>query len=114
MNRPTFYAAIRLLRSKLPCAYPVRVRTTDKKIVDSDGNECEGLAYRLVSGRHSYYLIRISRRMSEARMVECLLEEWSHCRAWNHMHEQSADPGFHGPEWGIAYAEVIRAYRGVK
>lgn len=113
MNRPAFQAAIRLLRAKLPCAYPVRVRTTDKKFGDHDGNECDGLTDRFVSGRHSYFLIRIA-RMSEDRMIDCLLEEWAHARAWNHRNERADEPEWHGPEWGVAYAEVVRVFRGVK
>lgn len=106
---PVFYEAVRFLRKKLPAAYPIRVRTI-APFKNGDLGDCD---LKKLGSKSPFFLIRVVRG-DEIRMVDCLLEEVAHALAWSHKHDHQDEPDYHGPEWGIAYAEVVRTWRGVK
>ena len=67
----------------------------------------DGSAFRIVVRTHVYELgSRRARRMHPSELVETLMHEWAHCRAWWGDHSQLLD---HGPAWGLAYGECYRA-----
>lgn len=117
---PVFYQAVRCLRKKLPAAYPVRVRTVEK-LAGRGLQEGDNVGVTLGSCRFSpatskkpaYFSITIARG-PETVMIDALLEEVAHALAWSHRHDVEDEPNWHGPEWGVAYAEVVRTWRGVK
>jgi len=55
-----------------------------------------------------HFRIRINRDLGWALAVDTLLHEWAHLLCWFNCPEDEP----HGPEWGIAYARVYRAYIG--
>jgi hypothetical protein len=99
----TYGRVVRVLRKKLPPAFPVQVRRV--KLVDRDGY-CEK--------RNDVFYIRINRELPEAPAIDALLHEWAHARAWNHLHDSLHPNEFqlvaHDPVWGVAYSEVYRVW----
>ena len=51
------------------------------------------------------FLIRLARRQSFALWADTLLHEWAHVLTFH-----GTDGDVHGPEWGLAYARLYRAY----
>ena len=99
----TYSRLVRVLRKRLPTAFPVSVRRV--KLKDRDGY-CEK--------RNGRFNIRVSRDLSEAQAIDALIHEYAHARAWNHLHDSLHPVEFHqiahGPEWGVAYSEVYRVW----
>lgn len=95
--------AARLLRQRVPAAFPVRVRR-DPLPTDRHGDAA------LVRGRKPHFVIRIDQRLRGDFAVWVLLHEWAHCRAWSLRDTHGPDWEEHGPAFGVAYAECWRAY----
>lgn len=49
----------------------------------------------------------VHRDLKSDALVDALIHEWAHLRAWDRHGRRIED---HGPEWGEAYAEVYSAY----
>lgn len=103
MGYKVYRKIIKVLRENLPPAYPVIVRRV--KLVGIDG-DC-------MLDEKKFY-IRINREMDEGSAIDCLIHEWAHARAWNHLHDSLDDKEFelrsHDASWGVAYSEVYRTY----
>lgn len=56
------------------------------------------------------FVIRLSRKRLRTRdeVVDTLIHEKAHVLVW------FSAPTHHGPEWGIAYARLYRAFHGVR
>ena len=56
------------------------------------------------------FTIELSRELTEYELVHVLLHEWAHMIGWRPNHPLSGD---HGPDWGVWYSVVWRAYHGI-
>ena len=54
---------------------------------------------------HSEYHIYVDLRQVWALQIDTLLHEWAHALTWH-----GNDDDDHGPEWGLAYAMLYRAF----
>lgn len=62
--------------------------------------------FRIVVRTHVYELgAPRPRALFPGELVETLVHEWAHCRAWFADHSQLQD---HGPGWALAYGECYR------
>lgn len=88
---------LRWLRDAHPARHPVRVerrpRTQRKKELCG---YCEF--------RDKFYIF-VDRRQVWALQIDTLLHEWAHALTWH-----GNDDDDHGPEWGLAYAKLYRAF----
>lgn len=96
---------LRLLKTKLPAAYPVCVRRK------SIHRHLEGRCWK--HGRQ--FFIEIDHRLDENKAMDVLAHEWAHALAWNHRLDTArTDEAFnklsHDAAWGVAYAEVYSLY----
>jgi len=107
-----FATTLECLRELCPAPFPVIVRTSDI------GPEMHGCCHRT----ENRFVINLSRQLDCERAVETLIHEWAHARAWNHLLDAAItaevspaefDRLSHGPEFGIAFAEVWRVFSGV-
>ncbi len=94
-----FLAALRDLRKKVPTAFPVQVRRKD-----IPASEC---CFGTCTFDGNIFKITIDKSISNDMAVETLIHEWAHVIAWTHEHDTVDD---HGPEWGLAYSRVFRAF----
>jgi hypothetical protein len=103
MGYNLYKSIIKILREKLPPAYPVYVRRVKLNGLDGD-----------CMLHNKKFTIRINREMSEGAAIDCLIHEWAHARAWNHLHDSLDHHEFelrsHDASWGVAYSEVYRTY----
>ena len=109
-NTREFNRTVQLLKSFIPTAFPVEVRF--RRLRKGIAGNC--------SRRGPLYVINICNTLYEGEVIAALLHEFGHALAWNHLDDQMAyvDCGSqseferrtHGPEWGVAYAQVYRAY----
>jgi hypothetical protein len=109
-NMREFKRIVQLLKSFIPTAFPVEVRFRQLR------NGIAGICSR----RGPLYVINICNTLDEGEAIATLLHEFGHALAWNHLDDQIAymgrgsqsefDRRTHGPEWGVAYAEVYRTY----
>lgn len=88
------------LRGTYPANYPVGVerkpRTRKRKELCG---YCE-----FDESRGGYYVF-VDRRQVWALQIDTLLHEWAHALTWH-----GNDDDDHGPEWGLAYAMLYRAF----
>lgn len=100
----SYQKVLRLLRKKLPPAFPVQVRRVKMN------NTKDGYCYKVDEA----FQIRINRDLPEAAAIDALLHEWAHARAWNHIHDSIDNEEFekvaHDASWGVAYSEVYRIF----
>jgi len=116
MRFSEYKATIKKLKEKCPPAFPVSVRR--QKLKELDGTWLDGAC----SLRDEKFYIQISNKLGEQLAVETLLHEWSHTLAWNYRHDvvcysgttEEWDKASHDANWGIAYAEVYRAYMDIE
>jgi hypothetical protein len=103
MDFRVYKKVVALLKEKCPPAYPVDVRRV--KLDGFDG-EC--------TLHNKRFYIRINKDLSENSAIDCVLHEWAHARAWNHLHDALDEEQFaqrsHDASWGVAYSEVYRTY----
>ena len=103
MGYEVYHKIVKLLKAKLPPAYPVVVRRVKLKGLDGD---C------MLNNKKFY--IRINKDMDEGSAIDCLIHEWAHARAWNHLHDALDYKEFelrsHDASWGVAYSEVYSTY----
>lgn len=97
-NYPPFPAVLRLLRRKLPPAFPISVR---RRPISEHWGWCEFYG--------DSFGIAIDKRANNDLAVLILLHEWAHALAWTHRHDTVKD---HGPEWGLAYSRVYSLFIG--
>lgn len=99
----TYQKTVRLLRKKLPPAFPVTVRRV--KMSGKDG---------YCTKKKNRFHIRINKELGEPSAIDALLHEWAHARAWNHLHDSLEGEEFerviHDASWGVAYSEVYRVF----
>jgi len=105
-----FRQVLQTLRTALPAAKPVIVRTSWL------GLDLLGHCVR----RPRRFVITLNRDLREAQAIETLLHEWAHALAWNYALDSLAtkpmlEPGeferaCHDEAWGCAYSRVWRAY----
>jgi len=93
----------RLLKKKLPAAFTVRVRSAQK--LDP---QYQALCSLEGSGKQRYFLIRISKRLSDEQARDALIHEYAHAVSWGHLHDQQEDHPWHDDVWGVNYARVYR------
>lgn len=95
----TFLQALNKLRKDIPPPLPTQVRRIKIKDEEDTIGFCEK--------RGKKFYIKIDKRLSEQMAIMILLHEWAHALSWPYCGSKEED---HGPEWGIAYAKVWRAY----
>lgn len=88
---------MRFLRQKFPVRKPITVRRVAKLGHPRDQADCE------FTGKN--FVIRLRKNQSHVLLVDSLIHEWAHALTWF-----GADEDFHGPEWGLAYARIYRAF----
>ena len=97
-----YYKLIRILRKECPPAFPVSVR----RLALKDDGFCQK--------KSDKFIIGIDKTLTEREAIDTLLHEWSHARAWNHLHDAMDEGEFekkiHDAAWGVAYSEVYRIY----
>jgi hypothetical protein len=107
-----FGVTVACLRELCPTPFPVIIRTADL------APEMDGCCHR-TQGR---FVIQLDRGLDCEKAVNVVLHEWAHARAWNHLLDAACGTGMtpeefdrlsHGPEFGIAFAEVWRTFSGV-
>ena len=94
--------ALAILRSRLPTARPVWLRFYQAKTEDEEGGYC-----RLTRSR---FIIGIERKECRNCMLEALIHEYAHARAWGSTQAGSYD---HDAHWGIEMARVYQEFYGV-
>jgi hypothetical protein len=105
-----FQRVVAGLRSLCPPAFPVVIRT--KQLAPGIEGTC---------ARHrNRFVICIADRLNEKAGIEVLLHEWAHALSWTHkldsvarmpLHDEDLFERLsHGPEWGVAYADVWRCF----
>lgn len=105
-----FQQVIAGLRRLCPPAFAVVIRT--KNLAPSIEGTC---------ARHrDRFVISIADRLNEKTAIEVALHEWAHALSWTHRLDSIArmpiddEDHFerlsHGPEWGVAYADVWRCF----
>jgi hypothetical protein len=115
-NRPGYEfvgLAVENLRLYCPPALPVTVRA-GKSHPRMDG---------YCTRRGDKFFIEIDHALGREELLNVLVHEWAHARGWNFMLEKAADDFSdgnitqeqfeaisHGPEFGVAFAEVWRAF----
>lgn len=93
---PIFLKVLYYLRNNIEFDYPLVVRR--KTLAEGYDGFCE-----LKDGKHGkYFLITISKRLSDQLAVECLVHEISHSLSWD------KEKDCHGQTWGVAYSKVYR------
>lgn len=98
----SFKDALRLLKTKLPCAYPVRVRRVER----ANGDSAAWLQRR--AGKWEF-VIHVAKSPCEICEVDCLLHEFAHCHSRTHNHDQTEDQlKHHDAAWGVSYAACYR------
>lgn len=95
MNYKYYRQVLRLLKTKCPADFPIKVRRI-KLPIDRFG-DCQK--------KKDHYLIRISNSLTEEQAIDYLLHEWSHAISW---HKCSVEE--HSNEWGKAYSKVYRVF----
>jgi hypothetical protein len=91
------------LNDKFPPPRPTLVKLFDLKRGKRD---CpDAITFR--KGRRIFILIHS--KLSGGESVLCLIEEWAHARTWGLVQSEKVAKD-HGPEWGIAHAEIKSAY----
>lgn len=107
-----FDVTLGCLRELCPAPFPVIVRTS------ALAPEMDGCCHR-TEGR---FVIQLDRHLDCEKAVHTLIHEWAHARAWNHLLDAAIteevgpaefDRLSHGPEFGIAFAEVWRVFSSV-
>ena len=101
-----FSAWVCALKQDMPCAFPVKVRRVKLH------RRRYGYSDLKKNGTERYFLIEINRDEHFRIQTDTLFHEWAHCRCWNHMHDAYPEHPEHGPEWGVAYAELERWSHG--
>lgn len=115
-NRPGYECvglAVENLRIHCPPALPVVVRAANTK------PSIDGFCAR----RGNKFFIEISHRLSPEGVLNTLVHEWAHSLAWNFTLEKASQDSVageinaerfeeiaHGPEFGVAFAAVWRAF----
>lgn len=96
----SFWQTVKVLRSKFPAGFPVRVRTVRR--LNGAYGDCQLLGV----DDERWFRIRVSREYNEHIQIETLLHEVAHALAWSHLHDSEHCRGYHGPEWGVQYARI--------
>lgn len=99
-----FRAKVSHLRTVAPP--PKGCRIEARRVPSSEIEGCSGTCSK--EGR--VFTVKIRNDLSEQETEDTLLHEWSHMLAWRPYHPLSGD---HGPDWGVWYAEVYRAFYGI-
>lgn len=105
-----FQKVIAGLRRLCPPAFAVVIRT--KNLAPGIEGTC---------ARHrNRFVISIADRLNEKAAIEVALHEWAHALSWTHRLDSVARMPLededlferlsHGPEWGVAYADVWRCF----
>jgi predicted SprT family Zn-dependent metalloprotease len=100
-SQKEFNKVLATLRALVPPAHPVEVRRV--KMAD-DWGYCI-----LVAKPKKKFKIRVNKANGNEFSIWVLMHEWAHALAWTMEHQRVDD---HGPEFGIAYARVWKAYYG--
>jgi len=87
---------MRLLKSKLPCYFPVYIRTL--KLSDDIHGECQ-------LTEDNTFLLKINKNDLLVIQKDTLFHEYAHVLAWTPGHMDLAD---HSASWGVAYARIWR------
>ena len=101
-----------LLKNKLPCAFPVKIRR-----ISNVGKRHSGVCFLLKEGTQKYFLIQIEKSQhldsheGRAFELEALIHEYAHARCWNYLQDKAeTSEDYHMAEWGISYAECYRIW----
>jgi hypothetical protein len=104
MEYRVYKKLVSVLKKKCPVAYPISVRRTKMG---------KGLCGDCFLDKKKFY-IRINRDITEDCAIDTLIHEWSHARAWTHLHDSlnwvEFEKRAHDASWGVAYSEVYRIY----
>lgn len=102
-NRVRYYKALKNLRTRAKCAFPVQVKI-NRHLKNSHGH----CSLRSRSNDEKYFSIVIRFNIEDI-MIDSLIHEWAHAYSWSYIHEND-DSEFvrHDESWGIAYAKCYR------
>lgn len=89
---------LRWLRNTYPANYPVRVERRRRSTKEKE--LCGYCVFRT-----NQFFVFVDRRQDWALQVDTLIHEWAHALTWH-----GNDDDDHGPEWGLAYAMLYRAF----
>lgn len=92
-------AELAILRKRLPCDLPVRLRFIPKDKAGEEG------VYGDSDRRKGCYVIRVALMPCKTCMVDTFRHEYAHCRAWGSGQAQSYA---HDEHWGLEFARVYR------
>jgi hypothetical protein len=94
--------ALAILQARIPCAMPVWLRFYDAKTEAEEGGFCRRGAKRFIVG--------VERRACQNCMLEALIHEYGHARAWGATQAATYD---HDAHWGVEVARVYQEFYGV-
>ena len=110
-----FRAILSRLRKQLQPAFPVSLQIVERSgewvghfgdcSITTDARGRKRFRIRIVDDTSAGW-------HGEQLMVDGLVHEWAHARAWNHQHDRPNNCAYHGPEWGVAFAECYRVAYG--
>lgn len=100
LKRNSYRRILKELRELCPPLVPVKTRRRPLK-------DCMGYTTLIHNddGLPTHFVLTIDSRLSWEATWTTLVHEWAHCQAWHQDHRAIDD---HGPEFGIAYANIWR------
>ena len=99
-----FRAKVRHLRTVAPAPRGTRIEA--RRVPASELGDSAGSCAKV--GR--VFTVCVRNDLTAQETEDTLIHEWSHALAWRPYHPLSGD---HGPDWGVWYAQVYRAFYGV-
>jgi hypothetical protein len=94
--------AVAVLITRLPTSRPVWLRFYDARTEDEEGGFCRLTRVRFILG--------VERRGCMNCMLEALIHEYAHARAWGATQAGTYD---HDAHWGVEYARIYQEFYGV-
>ena len=95
-NLRSFKECLKILKKKLPPAYPVTIKYVD--IGD----------FGVAELKKKRFILYINPMQCEDLAIETLLHEWAHLISWAVGNNWYKWGEYHGPEWGIAFSRIYQ------
>lgn len=92
---------LKWIREEFPANYPLLIQR--KPRASNKKEDCGYCEFRTKPNKH--YYIFIDRRQVFDLQIDTLIHEVAHALTWH-----GNDDDHHGPEWGLAYAKIYRAF----